>query len=72
MEKVLKDNPDLSVDRYLTLLFAEANEIAREDIETNQTMARYGNEIVPEGATILTHCNAGALATVDYGTGRCR
>jgi len=68
MEMVLKDNPDLSVDRYLTLLLAEAGEIAREDIETNQTMARYGNEIVPEGAIILTHCNAGALATVDYGT----
>ncbi len=39
-----------------------------EDIEINKRMGDFGAEIVPKGATILTHCNAGALATVGYGT----
>ena len=39
-----------------------------EDIEINKKMGDYGAEVVPKGATILTHCNAGALATVAYGT----
>lgn len=39
-----------------------------EDIEINKKMGDYGAEVVPKGATILTHCNAGALATVGYGT----
>ena len=39
-----------------------------EDIETNKKMGNFGAEIIPKGATILTHCNAGALATVGYGT----
>jgi len=47
---------------------AEADAIAREDVETNKAMARHGNELVPQGATILTHCNTGALATVGWGT----
>lgn len=39
-----------------------------EDIEINRKLGDYGAQIVPKGATILTHCNAGALATVGYGT----
>lgn len=39
-----------------------------EDIEINKKMGDFGAEVVPKGATILTHCNAGALATVGYGT----
>lgn len=39
-----------------------------EDIEINKKIGNYGAEVVPKGATILTHCNAGALATVGYGT----
>ena len=42
--------------------------LENEDIEINKRMGDYGAEIVPKGATILTHCNAGALATVGYGT----
>lgn len=42
--------------------------LENEDIEINKKMGDYGAEVVPEGATILTHCNAGALATVGYGT----
>ena len=39
-----------------------------EDIEINKKIGDYGAMVVPKGATILTHCNAGALATVGYGT----
>lgn len=46
----------------------EADAIRAEDIETNKTMSRIGNDIVPDGATILTHCNTGALATAGWGT----
>ncbi|MDI3279907.1 MAG: S-methyl-5-thioribose-1-phosphate isomerase [Bacillota bacterium] len=46
----------------------EAHEIAREDVEANQRLGIHGAELVPAGSGILTHCNAGALATVDYGT----
>ncbi|HEX9077816.1 MAG TPA: S-methyl-5-thioribose-1-phosphate isomerase [Anaerolineae bacterium] len=46
----------------------EAQKIADEDVEMNRAMARYGAALIQEGDTVLTHCNAGALATVDVGT----
>ncbi|RLI39126.1 S-methyl-5-thioribose-1-phosphate isomerase [Candidatus Bathyarchaeota archaeon] len=46
----------------------EANKIAEEDVAMNKRIGRHGQALVPDGATVLTHCNAGALATVDYGT----
>jgi methylthioribose-1-phosphate isomerase len=45
-----------------------AHEMAEEDIAVNRRMGAYGLDLVPSGANVLTHCNAGALATVDYGT----
>ncbi len=42
--------------------------LENEDIEINKKIGDYGAEVVPKGAAILTHCNAGALATVGYGT----
>ncbi len=49
-------------------LLEEAKGIHDEDIEANQRIGRYGAELLPDGATVLTHCNAGALATGGYGT----
>jgi methylthioribose-1-phosphate isomerase len=49
-------------------LLAEAHRMAAEDEEANRTMGRHGADLVPDGARILTHCNAGGLATVAYGT----
>ncbi|MEW6280112.1 MAG: S-methyl-5-thioribose-1-phosphate isomerase [Candidatus Eremiobacterota bacterium] len=49
-------------------LLQEAHAIAAEDEDMCRRMGRHGSELVPEGARILTHCNAGALATGDYGT----
>jgi methylthioribose-1-phosphate isomerase len=45
-----------------------AHEMAEEDVAANRQMGAFGLDLVPSGANILTHCNAGALATVDYGT----
>src|SRR2546428_5519398 len=50
-------------------LVNEALAIFREDIDSNRALGRFGAELIPDGATVLTHCNAGALATAgDYGT----
>lgn len=49
-------------------LLQEAQNIFTEDIEMNRNIGRFGNELVPPKANILTHCNAGALATAGYGT----
>jgi methylthioribose-1-phosphate isomerase len=46
----------------------EARRIHDEDVESCRTMGRHGAELVPDRARILTHCNAGALATAGYGT----
>src|SRR5215510_789489 len=49
-------------------LIEEALAIQAEDIESNMRMGRFGQELLPDAGTILTHCNAGALATAGYGT----
>ncbi len=55
-------------DALRTGLLATAHKMAAEDEETNRRLGRHGADLVPDGANILTHCNAGALATVAYGT----
>jgi len=47
---------------------AEALKMAEEDVETNRRIGDNGAELIEDGDVILTHCNAGALATVGYGT----
>ena len=49
-------------------LLAEAHEILAEDIRINRAMGAYGAELLADGARVLTHCNAGALATAGWGT----
>ena len=68
MRKLIEDNKNLDNKGIYEKILQEANNIYEEDIKTNKAMAKHGNTIVPQGATILTHCNTGALATVDYGT----
>jgi methylthioribose-1-phosphate isomerase len=61
----LRDRP---LEEIQTGLIAEAREIRLEDIAINQCMGRNGAPLIPDGKTVLTHCNAGALATAGYGT----
>jgi methylthioribose-1-phosphate isomerase len=55
-------------DAVRARLLAEAEAIRTEDIAANRAMGLHGAALVPAGARILTHCNAGALATAGYGT----
>lgn len=57
-----------SPDDIREILLQEAQKIADEDVAINSRMGANGATLVKEGATILHHCNTGALATVDYGT----
>ncbi len=49
-------------------LLAEAHEVLAEDIRINKAMGAFGAALLPDGARVLTHCNAGALATAGWGT----
>ena len=57
-----------SSEELKSLIIEEAKMIADEDAAANRLMGKYGAKLINDGDTILTHCNAGALATVDYGT----
>ncbi len=59
---------DLSTDRLRDHLLDEARAILEEDVAANRAMGAHGAALVPEGGRLLTHCNAGALATAGYGT----
>jgi methylthioribose-1-phosphate isomerase len=57
------------VEQVKKLLVQEALAILEEDIAANRAIGKHGGPLIPDGATVLTHCNAGALATAgDYGT----
>ncbi|HEX9629568.1 MAG TPA: S-methyl-5-thioribose-1-phosphate isomerase, partial [Pyrinomonadaceae bacterium] len=58
-----------SVEEIKASLVAEAQKIFQEDIAANRAIGRFGADLIADGDTVLTHCNAGALATAgDYGT----
>jgi len=65
-------NSTLDINGIVQALIVNGIKLEHEDVEINKKMGDFGAEIVqrikPLGATILTHCNAGALATVGYGT----
>jgi methylthioribose-1-phosphate isomerase len=68
IDRMLKTSEPFTVDEMRAALIAEAQQIADEDVEINKRMAEYGAALIKDGDTILTHCNTGALAVVDYGT----
>ena len=68
MKRVFAESRSLPLPQLLQRLIAEAQQIRLEDIAINQAIGRHGAPLVPDGKTVLTHCNAGALATAGYGT----
>ena len=68
MEKVVLDNQKLPVAQIKKLLHDEAVNIKEEDIRVCRAIGEYGLSLIKDGDGILTHCNAGQLATVKYGT----
>jgi methylthioribose-1-phosphate isomerase len=68
MKRLYASIRHLPWDRIRDRLITEAILVREEDIEINKAIGRHGAPLVPDGRTVLTHCNAGALATAGYGT----
>jgi len=68
MEAVAAANGDKNVDALLPILGAEAQAILDEDIAMCRAISEYGLSLLQDGDTVLTHCNAGPIATSRYGT----
>jgi len=67
LQKAKKETHD--VEEVKRRLVIEAQAIYNEDIESNRALGKFGGDLIADGSTVLTHCNAGALATAgDYGT----
>ncbi len=60
--------PEASREALLSAWLGTAQTMHAEDIEINKAMGRFGAELIDDGDTVMTHCNAGALATAGYGT----
>jgi methylthioribose-1-phosphate isomerase len=68
MKRFCMDHRDVKVEKLKELIREEALKIYEEDIEINKRIGKNGNSLIPHDARILTHCNAGGLATAGYGT----
>jgi methylthioribose-1-phosphate isomerase len=68
MKQVAKDSKNLPVSELKVRLKEEALTILTEDISINKAMGQHGQTLVESGNVVLTHCNAGALATAGFGT----
>jgi len=68
MRKIFGESRQLSLGELRERLIREALAIEEEDVETNKRIGFFGRSLIKDGDSILTHCNAGALATAGYGT----
>jgi len=69
LEKIMKvANEGDNVNEIKESVVKTAKKMAEEDVQTNIAMGKHGSELFDDNDTIMTHCNAGALATVAYGT----
>ena len=68
MKRTLAEHRTLSVEECKRRLVEESQRILEEDIGLNRAIGRHGAGVIQDGQTVLTHCNAGALATAGYGT----
>jgi methylthioribose-1-phosphate isomerase len=68
MGRTLQANLELDVSGLFRRMRQEAIAIYQEDLDANRAMGRFGAELIANPSTVLTHCNAGALATAGYGT----
>ena len=65
--KIISEFPD-NPQEISELVIEESKIMAQEDINVNKSIGRHGSELLNDGDVVLTHCNAGSLATVQYGT----
>lgn len=68
MSSIYKNNRELPLKELQAILKDEAIAIHQEDIEINRQMGQHDQQLLSDNSTVLTHCNAGALATAGYGT----
>ena len=68
MQRIYKDSRNLPLPAVQKRLIEEALDIEREDIEINKKIGSFGKSLIKTGDAVLTHCNAGALATAGWGT----
>jgi len=68
MKRVFKEHIELDLTELKKRMLEEALAIEKEDAEANRMIGFWGKEMIKEGQSVLTHCNAGALATAGYGT----
>ncbi len=68
MKRVAEANRDKKLDQIREILKKEAIRVEVEDQTICRNIGKWGATLIPEGATVLTHCNAGGLATAGYGT----
>lgn len=68
MKRVINANKDKNIEDIKNILVTEANLILREDIETCMEIGLQGSQLIIKDSSVLTHCNAGGLATGGYGT----
>lgn len=68
MKACAKNNSGRPIPEIAKILRDEAIKIYAEDMESNHMMGRHGEKLLKDGMTVLTHCNAGALATSGFGT----
>lgn len=62
------DNREKDIEGIIEIALKEARKMDEEDVQSNRKIGELGSELIRSGDTILTHCNAGSLATCDYGT----
>ena len=68
MSRLINAKSNKSITEIKTALIEEAIKIHRDEIEATRKLSQFGAKLIKDGSTILTHCNAGPLATTGYGT----
>ncbi len=68
MRQAWQAEPGLTLTGLRSKWLAMAKDVHAQDIEINMAMGRFGADLIDDGDTVMTHCNAGALATAGYGT----
>lgn len=68
MKAVGRENRTRSVGEFKKILLAEARAILTEDLTMGRALGEAGAELIPDGSGVLTHCNAGSLATAGFGS----
>lgn len=68
MKRFVQENNDKDLDTLRDMLVQESQRMLDEDIATNRAIGRFGSVFISDGDTLITHCNAGSIATGGYGT----